>query len=446
MGLYSLRKIFEYAYRIIIFLTFLALIVFAILFIFVSSVKAEVIDSTFVGANGSHFSSADIINIENTFNTHRGSYDSYVCTYYPLDGYSYMYLFNKSDTDILSHYEYTIYLYNNEVCQFKRLKLLGNSQVEVMNETTGVFNASFWQYPNSTPSIYGNVGIYDYNNLNRFYWIPDNFSLVTFNAPYIQNFENAENIAQTESGNFTFFIVRPGSVPMGEPMELAIYNFSDNYNGDNPVISYTLDENSVWFEDIDGINYRYILVARFLDWFKLIDGNKYRLLLAYYDNNSNYHDIIYDLTLNIDSETEKIIEDTTQQDISQGINNINSFITDNTIEHNTVIEYLPDYDFSQWNSYYSPIDVLFSKLFQMFTGQGETANNDFVFTFPNGTEIVISPSYIEEHCPTVIVGLIRVFYWYIIGRYIVKSVMRDVDKFRQGTFLEAEEDIKTEVL
>ena len=90
-------------------------------------------------------------------------------------------------------------------------------------------------------------------------------------------------------------------------------------------------------------------------------------------------------------------------------------------------------------------DNLFQRLYNAFV---DDEYEDFVFQFPFSNETVTIPAdYIETHLPSVIINLIRLFYWYMIGIFIFKDIMRVINKIKSGNFwLQDEKNIKTEVL
>lgn len=301
--------------------------------------------------------------------------------------------------------------------------------------------------------LVGTSDVYTNNSFSTIGFSANYSPIISFIAPALYPNASQDQTPLT-SGNFTFFIVNPGDVPETSSIQLDFFDTSPDNNG-NPLVSeITLNKNSAFFQysNIEETEYHYVITARFLDWFKLINGKSYRAVLAYYDNNNQYQSITYNWTMSISSSQQEIINQQTEQDISQGINDLNNsvnetndFLKDNSYNQQGIINNMPSSDeYSDPAS--SGLLTIFNSLKNAFTS---TSNEPvrFFIPFTNGNYIDIPPDLTISHVPQPILFIIRALYWYIICRYIVKDISNTANKAKSGELLDSKDgNIRTELL
>lgn len=222
-----------------------------------------------------------------------------------------------------------------------------------------------------------------------------------------------------------FLIANPDVLPTTNSLELSLDDDSPYY-----LDNYTPSDGGKVF-----------LISKYNLPQGYTNDTLYHAWLAYRVDNQTYLTDVISWTTNF---TAKAIENdriNLESGMADNLSNVRSFL------FNTKVNYgnynLPNitFDFDQEHF----LSDLFENIRQAFIGNTYT---DFEFTFPFSEETITIPSnYVELHCPSIIVNLIRLFYWYIIGRYILKDVFRTIDKMRQGDwFLRSDGNIKTEVL
>lgn len=171
--------------------------------------------------------------------------------------------------------------------------------------------------------------------------------------------------------------------------------------------------------------------------FKQINGQRYRLRLMNLDSVYNEYYWTFDMLDDTVSSTEQ----QTQEEINQGVQDINNFL--NNDNYNSSDIDMPTITVD------SPALTIGDNIYQYFYTLFTTDSpRDFVFQIPfSNSSITIPSNYIENHLPIVIVNLIKMVYWYCIARYIIKDILIMIDNLRQGDFfLKSEDNIKTEVL
>lgn len=157
--------------------------------------------------------------------------------------------------------------------------------------------------------------------------------------------------------------------------------------------------------------------------------------------------------MSLDSQQQLTEEQITQQNISSGINNINnniedtnSFLKDDSYDKDNIIDNMPS------SSEYSDptedgINNIFISLKNAFTST-ETQTVRFYVPFSNGQYIDIPSDLVTSKLPEPILMLIQTFYWYIIGKFIIKDIAKIVEKAKSGEILDSGSDgnIKTDLL
>lgn len=315
----------------------------------------------------------------------------------------------------------------------------------------GIMSNTFGYNGNGKPYFYGNLDLY--NNSNSILWQTDIPVQPAFQAPALYPNASQDQTPLT-SGNFTFFIVNPGDVPETSSIQLDFFDTSADNNG-NPLVSeITLNKNSAFFQytNIEETEYHYVITARFLNWFKLINGKSYRAVLAYYDSNNQYQSITYNWTMSISSAQQEIINQQTEQDTNQGINDLNNsvnetneFLKDDSYNQQGIVNNMPSSEeYSDPAS--SGLLTIFNSLKNAFTS---TSNEPvrFYIPFTNGNYIDLPPDLTISHVPQPILFIIRALYWYIICRYIVKDISNTANKAKSGELLDSKDgNIRTELL
>lgn len=311
-----------------------------------------------------------------------------------------------------------------------------------------------WHAGGTTYWFTSSITVYDSSSYtNPFYYVAPPFVAPALypNASTEQSEQNA-----LTSGNFTFFIVEPGSISDEQDILLQFYNTTNTDSQSNVVQTIVLNKHSPFYEETAN-SFEYVITARFLSWFQVVNGQSYKARLSWI-NPSNPLDsqyIDYNWTMSLTAEQQQIEEQKTQQEINQGINNLNNSINDLNNTQQETNNFLTDdsYDSSIFELPSVTIDVTsddyINSLFGLIRDAFLSENSvDFEFVVPFSNEkITIPANYIEEHLPEIIVNIIRMFYWYFISRFILKDILKSVDSLRQGDFfLSSENDIKTEVL
>lgn len=260
----------------------------------------------------------------------------------------------------------------------------------------------------------------------------------TFEAPYIA-LPN-DNTNDFVSGEFSQFMV-----VSNDSIEQLYFHLEANPSV-FPITNklyIALDESSPYYLD----NYspedggKVFLISKFL----LPDGysndTPYDMWLDYVADDVLYSTEILSWTTSFSSNAIENDRIRYESGLSNEISTVNNFIQSDNLDVNDYDLPTVTFDFNQEHF----LNDLFTNIRNAFTGDTYT---DFVFTFPfSGESITIPSNYIESHIPSVILNLIRLFYWYIISRFMLKDVFRSVDKMRQGDwFLRSESNIKTEVL
>lgn len=281
----------------------------------------------------------------------------------------------------------------------------------------------------------------------------------SFQAPYLSNMKDQTSQEILESGQFTYFIVEPGSIPKSQDILMDVYDTTYSDSANTIVDRYVLNENCGLIVESETYEngYAYFIPARFLSWFQIVNGKSYKIRLSWVnpDNILQTDSVEYNWTMSLTAEQQTIEEQTTQQEINEGISNLNNsindlnntqqetndFLKDNTFDENIIK--MPSVEFNENYTNYG--DRIFTLLKNVFTSDNYV---DFEFTVPfTDKKIIIPSNYIESHLPQIIINLIRLVYWYVIGRFVLKDILKTIDKLRQGDFfLQSEEDIKTEVL
>lgn len=130
--------------------------------------------------------------------------------------------------------------------------------------------------------------------------------------------------------------------------------------------------------------------------------------------------------------------------INNNTNEINNFLQDDTYDENSILDNMPENNMNDITA--QGIDNIFTTLRQAFTNDSAI---DFVFVIPftNGDEIRIPATLTENIVPDIIKNLIRLVYWFLISRYIIKDIASYIDKTKSGDILShTDTNIKTEML
>lgn len=237
-----------------------------------------------------------------------------------------------------------------------------------------------------------------------------------------------------------YIVVHRNSIPLSSTMILNCYDVT---NGTNLVQEFELNQNSPF---LSSDNTQYTIGLYVSNWFHTVNGNKYLFTLTYLDNSNNTHTLSYWFNLVYDSATVENIQDNTQQDIKNTFEETQSFLTDSNVDYDTIVG---NFEESRVNFNFTGTNYL-TTFFQFLTNIFVTDNyQDFVFTIPNsnGQTITIPADYMETHIPTGIIGLIRIFYWYMISRYIIKDIFGIIDRLRAGKVTDIDNnDIKADML
>lgn len=226
-----------------------------------------------------------------------------------------------------------------------------------------------------------------------------------------------------------------GSV--GANSDILLYIYNDTYNvSSNEFFSCVLNSSSPYYMSGNG-SFHYLIDLRSIPYFNNVTGNKYRFTLVSHDTNNNYTTTSYNVTLSWSSTVQSSIDENNSQDMT-------SFFTSNNVDSSFILDSMPSNPTINYDGY-QYIDTLFNVIKDAFVDDEPI---DFVFTFPQSNETVTFTSdYIENKLPSVIVGLIRLFYWYFLARFILKDIMKNVDALRSARYWSTDDaNIKTEVL
>lgn len=228
---------------------------------------------------------------------------------------------------------------------------------------------------------------------------------------------------------------------------MNFYN-TTNFDSQNDLVgSYTLNRNSAFFQwtNLEQTEFQYVLTARFLDWFQVVNGLSYRAQLGYLrDGQTQYID--YTWTMSLTAEQQQTEEQKTQQEINQGVNDINNFIKNDTYNPDTILENMPNS-----GEYNSPTDGGFDNIFQRFFN-AFTSNDvqNFRFEIPNsnGQFVEIPSNLVTSKLPQPILSIIQTFYWFLFSRFIIKDIAKTAEKAKSGQILDDSSDgnIKTDLL
>ena len=179
--------------------------------------------------------------------------------------------------------------------------------------------------------------------------------------------------------------------------------------------SYTLTKDSPFYMDSphtdNGITYPYYYFISFGSIGNDVNGNKWAFWLTY-PNYTEQYTIVYNMEYSFSSAIQDSINDNTQQDIDKTLNNIDTFVSNDNIDNDSIVNIIEDLDINIDYTGSNLLDSLFTLISNAFTSNNSV---DFVFTIPNSNQTITIPAnYIETHLPSVIVTLIRAFYWYMI--------------------------------
>lgn len=388
------------------------------------------------------------------------------------DNYFYI-IFSTSNNNNSHYYNYALFLEKSQVSgkpfniNLAQNSLPGNTTRKITTNSVGGSVYEFGQWQNNSPwsSNYTNQGDGNWDleyidnvsgELTYYIWsnnestnytiggtVYNNIWVEPFSAPNINNWTSNDSTTPmtfTSVEDTAYIVVHRNSVPTNSTMILNCYDVT---NGTNLVQEFELNQNSPFLSS-DGTQYTIGLYVS--NWFNTVSGNKYWFTLTYLDNTNNTQTLSYWFNLSYSSSTVENIQDNTQQDIKNSLENTENYLKNDNVDYNDIMTKFNDFEvaFSNPNDNYA--DNLFDILNQMFVS--DTAH-DFEFVIPNsnGQKIIIPANYIETHIPEIILVLVRIFYWYVISRYIIKDIWHIIDKLRQGDyFITNDKDIKTEIL
>lgn len=428
MGFFS-SNLWKYFYKFLCCLFYILLLVLSIFLIFANSnsVRAEVTQS---------------------------NYDLMV-SFFENSGYDSFFILNSNELILFNNIEGTKFFIaysnwfsctNNDNINTMLYKVENNQVVFVSNSIRfGNGSNRYWIGGNSI--VGGNHDVYTNDSFTSLAFTANYVPPVVFTSPAL--YPNASDVQSEQdaltSGNFTFFKVNPGSLSPDDEILLNFYNTTNFDSQNNVVGSYTLNRNSPFFQwtNTEETEFQYVLTARFLDWFQIVNGQSYRAQLGFIKDGQTQY-VYYNWTMSLTAEQQQTEEQKTQQEINQGLNDLNGFLQNDNFDENKILDNLPSVEINSPTD--NQLDNLFDVLKNAFINNNST---DFEFTIPNsnGKKIIIPSDLISSHLPTIIVTIIQVFYWYIIARYIFKDAWGTIDKLRQGTYFDGgSSDIKTEVL
>lgn len=322
------------------------------------------------------------------------------------------------------------------------------------------FNLNTWS--RSTGTHTGNTSwtIYtrlDGNNYYYYYWgstyatwfnntnwngFPDIPIYNSFTAPDINNWSTNDSTTPmtfTSVEDTAYIVVHRNSVPTNSTMILNCYDVT---NGTNLVQEFELNQNSSFLSSDSS---QYTIGLYVSNWFNTVSGNKYWFTLTYVDNTNNTQTLSYWFNLSYDSATIENIQDNTQQDIKNQLEQTQDFLSNSNVDVNTITDVIQDYDIRITNPNTGYLNDLFDILMGIFTTDNA---NDFVFTIPNSNQFITIPAnYIESHLPEGIIVLIRLFYWYFISRYIMQDIFKTINNLRRGDVFNVQsQDVKADIL
>lgn len=233
---------------------------------------------------------------------------------------------------------------------------------------------------------------------------------------------------------------------------MQVYNTTYSDSADVAVATYHLNPSSAFYET-NSEGYYYLLTARFLDWFQIVNGNSYKVRLSWVNpsNPLNTQSVEYTWTMSLTAEQELTEEQKTQQEINQGINDLNKsqqetndFLKDDSLDSNEILDNMPSF-----GDYFDPsesgIGNIFNALRTAFTTNVQA--QDVVFPLPHGGNITIPADVTSNRIPPLLVGLIQSVYWFLIASYIVKDVANYVEKAKSGEIIDSNDgNIKIDLL
>ena len=293
-------------------------------------------------------------------------------------------------------------------------------------------------------NLYANVPVYDRDQTTLLFSpvVPTPATIINTTS---QSYEN--NLV---NGSFEYIIVSAGDYAQ-YPVTFHINNGQDSLDSPTKYKYIVLDHDSPYADiSIEPNQYQSWTIPK-SDLIPIYNNYTYNMWLDYGENGSLSTEI-YTWTTNFSQSTidnavvdeqeniDKTAENT--EIIANEIGQTNEFLQDTTYDENELE--LPTMAITENVSLY--VNDLFMSLYNIFTSDEYT---DFTFEIPfsNGVEITIPSNYIESRLPSSIIILIRVCYWYVISRFIIKDIMNIVNRLRQGDYLIGSDvNIKTEVL
>ena len=117
-------------------------------------------------------------------------------------------------------------------------------------------------------------------------------------------------------------------------------------------------------------------------------------------------------------------------------NFINNFLDNNTESGSFLSTFSTDYD--------TGVDKLFSMLYDSFCTDN-VVNVNTTIPFTNDT-FTISSEQISSFYPESIKSIVNMFFWGMLGLFIIKDIRTSLDKMSQGNIEHVSSDVMKEVL
>lgn len=284
----------------------------------------------------------------------------------------------------------------------------------------------------------------------------DPSSVESFKAPSLLNYDDTENWGNSlYTGEFTYFFIdsytdKPIRVYMYDQTDMSVdsnYNLNGVYSWSITLPDVDDNGNSLYLYDTNDGQYKYAIPCT-VPFGSYRDKRDYHLVIEYQDDADRWDSVHYYWTTDFTQAGTTKQEENKEDKMLSGINSLyqsqrelNNFLSGTNYNSDDIK--LPEIEINFEQEHF--LDEIFSKIRNTFVNDSYV-DVEIPVPFSENT-ITIPSNYIEEHIPAILINLIRLFYWFIIGRYIFKDVFGYVDSLRQGDFfMQSEKDIKTEVL
>ena len=208
----------------------------------------------------------------------------------------------------------------------------GNTSWTIYTRTSG--NNFYYYYWGSTYATWFNN-----TNWNGFPVIPVYSSFIN---PTIDGLSPDTYNVTSPTSNVGFKIY-PNSVGFNNVLWFYIYDLTYDINNDTPDFVVALDNSSNFY---NADNDCYYILYRITNSYNLVNGNKYRLKLGFYNsaNATTLTYIDYYINFNFDSATVENIQENTQQDIKNQLEQTQDFLSNSDVDVGSISNIIQDYD------------------------------------------------------------------------------------------------------